>query len=187
MSRGMDSLNEGAVESDHVAPIIFADLDFSSGHVRVHSGIGTIAWGGYDWSGLGAFGTVTGLEEKSELARKTITYNLSGVPNDLIGVVLSEDYQGRSAKVYIGFFDTTTYQLLATPELLDSGLMDVSRIKEGKECSVSITAESRISAWSRPVVRRYTDAEQQAKFAGDKGLEFLSQAAQKEIVWGRKT
>lgn len=187
MSRGMDAANETAIEQTNIAPIIFADLDFSSGHVRVHSGIGTVTWGGYDWAGLGAFGSVSGLEEKAELGRKTVTYTLSGVPNDLVGTVKSEYYQGRPDKVYLGFFDTTTYQLTADPELLHSGLMDTARTKVGSECVVTITSESRMAAWGRPVVRRYTDAEQQARFTGDKGLEFISQAAQKEIVWGRKT
>lgn len=187
MSRGMDALNKAAVGADVVAPIHFADLDFSSGHVRVHSAVGTITWGGYDWLGVCTFGTVTGLEEKAELSRKTVTYTLSGVPNDLIAVVLGEDYQGRSAKIYVGLMSTTTFQLVADPELLDSGSMDISDIDEGATCSVSITAESRISAWSRPMVRRYTDAEQQSRYPGDLGLEFLSQAVQKEIVWGRKT
>ena len=187
MSRGMDAANEAAVAADKIIAVHFADLDFASGHIRVHSGVGTITWGGYDWSGLGVYGQVSGLEEKAELSRKTVTYTLSGVPNDMISIVLGEDYQGRSAKIYVGFFNTTTYQLVATPELLDAGLMDISDIDEGKTCTVSITAESRISAWSRPMVRRYTDAEQQQRYAGDLGLEFLSQAVQKEIVWGRKT
>lgn len=187
MSRGMNASNESAVAADTVAPILFADLDFKSGHVRVHSGLGTITWGGYDWLGVGTFGQVSGLQESAELQRKTVTYTLTGVPNDMIALVLGEDYQGRPAKVYVGFFSTTTYLMVADPELLDSGQMDVSKIKEGQDCSVTITAESRISSWSRPVVRRYTDAEQRKKYPNDKGLEFLSQSAQKEIVWGRKT
>ena len=187
MSRGLVTANANAVAADNVAPILFADLDFSSGHVRVHSAIGTITWGGYDWTGLGSLGTVDGLEERAELSRKTVTYTLFGVPNTMVSVVLNESYQGRSAKVYLGFLSLTTYQLVADPQLLDSGLMDVTAIDEGQTCTVTVTAESRIAAWSRTLERRYTDAEQRAKYPTDKGLEFISQAAQKEIVWGRKS
>ncbi len=183
----MDASNEAAVAAKVVASIHFADLDFSSGHVRVHTGLGTISWGGYDWLGVGSFGTVDGLEESAELERKTVTYTLSGIPNDLISVVLNEDYQGRSAKIYLGFFSSITAQLVADPELLDSGKMDVSDTDEGDTCTVTITAESRVAAWSRTQERRYTDAEQQAQYPGDKGLEFISQAAQKEVAWGRKS
>ncbi len=186
MSRGLDANNEAALEENVIAPVLFAELNFPSGYVRVHSGIGTITWGGYDWLGVGQFGTVDGLQEEAELSRKTVTYTLSGVPNDLIALALDDYYQGRTAKVYVGFFDRTTYQLAAEPELLDSGLMDVAKSKEGKTCSISITAESRIASWSRPTVRRYTDAQQRAYFPSDTGMQFISQAAQKEIVWGRK-
>ncbi len=186
MSRGMDASNEAAVAADVIIPIQFAELNFESGYVRVHTGIGTITWGGYDWLGVGQLGSVDGLEERAELLRKVVTYNLAGVPDDLIAAALDENYLGRSAKVYIGFLNTSTYQLVATPELQDAGLMDTSKAKQGAQCAMAITAESRIASWSRPVERRYTDAEQQAKYPGDKGLEFISQAAQKEIVWGRK-
>ena len=74
----------------------------------------------------------------------------------------------------------------ADPELLDQGRLDASETEEGETITVTITAESRFAAWERPVIRRYTDADQQARFPGDRGLEFVSQAAQKEIVWGRK-
>ncbi len=187
MSRGLDTLNEAAIDASKVISVLFAELNFPSGMVRVHSAIGTITWGGNSWLGVGQFGRVDGLTEEAELSRKTVTYTLTGIPNDLIAIVLGENYQGRTAKVYIGFFNTTTYQMIAEPELLDSGLMDVTVIDESQECSVSITAESRIASWSRPLVRRYTDAEQQARYPGDKGLEFIAQASQKEIVWGRKT
>jgi hypothetical protein len=186
MSRGLDSLNEAAIEQPVVAPVLFAELDFPSGFVRVSSGVGTIAWGGYDWLGIGTFGDVSGLTESAELERKTVTYTLRGVPSDLIAVVLGEQYQGRPDKVYLGFFHTATRQLIADPELLHAGRMDVSTIREGNSCTITVSSESRIAAWSRPIVRRYTDTEQQRKYPGDKGLEFISQAAQKEIVWGRK-
>jgi hypothetical protein len=186
MSRGLEAAAETAIEQSVVAPVLFADLDFPSGHVRVHSGVGTITWGGYDWLGVGTFGDISGLTESAELERKTVTYTLRGVPNDLISVVLGENYQGRTDRVYIAFFNTTTYQMVADPHLLHSGLMDVTAIKESSTCTITVTSESRIASWSRPVVRRYTDAEQQRRFPGDKGLEFISQAAQKEIVWGRK-
>lgn len=186
MSRGLDALNKAASENSVVAPVLFADLDFPSGHVRVHTGIGTISWGGYDWLGVGTFGDVKGLMESAELERKTVTYTLRGVPNDLIALTLGDNYQGRTDSVYLAFFNTTTYQLAAEPELIHSGRMDVSITRIGSTSTISLTSESRIAAWNRPVVRRYTDAERRRRFPEDKGLEFVSKAAQVEIVWGRE-
>lgn len=187
MSRGLDATTLASVTAQDVSiPVLFAELDFPSGFVRVHTIIGTITWGGYDWTGVGTLGQVSTVEESAELSRKTITYTLSGIPGSMISIVLGEQYQGRTAKLYFGVLSPTTGQLIATPVLIDRGLMDVSEIEEGETCSVTITAENRIASWDRPVVRRYTNADQQARFPGDKGLEFVDQAADKEINWGRK-
>lgn len=186
MSRGLSANNQTAVGADIIAPILFAELDFSGGFVRVHSSIGTIAWGGYDWLGVGTFGNVSAVEDSAELQRQTVSYTLNGIPTAMMSVVLNEDYQGRSAKLYLGFFDRNTGLLTDTPALIALGKMDVSKVKQGKTLTITITAESRVSAWNRPIVRRYTNAEQQARFTGDKGLEFIDQASRKEIYWGRK-
>jgi hypothetical protein len=185
MSRDLSAANLGEISSDKLAPLLFAELDFSGGMVRVHSAIGTISWGGNDWLGVGTFGGIEGLDESSDLSKKTVTFTLSGIPNDLLSVFLSEHYQGRSAKAYIGFISTITYQLVANPEVLFVGKMDSVKTQQGNTFSISLTAENRMSGWSRPVVRRYTDADQQARFAGDLGLQFVSQVT-KEIIWGRK-
>ena len=49
-----------------------------------------------------------------------------------------------------------------------------------------LTVESRFAAWDRPLVRRYNNADQQTRYPGDKGLEFVEQTAEKQIVWGAK-
>lgn len=187
MSRGLVTANSNAVTGQTLSPILFAELDFSGGMVYVHSAIGTITWGGNDWGGVGTLGAIEGLDEKSDLTRKTVTFRLTGIPNTLLSVLLAESYQGRAAKVYLGFFSNTTYQLVADPHLLFTGKMDSVTTEEGETFSIELTAENLLAQWARPVVRRYTDVEQQSKFLGDKGLEFLTQASQKEIVWGRKT
>lgn len=186
MSRGLSTNNQAAADADIIAPILFAELDFSGGFVRTHSAVGTITWGGYDWLGVGTFGSVSAIEDSAELQRQTMSYTLNGIPSAMMSIVLGETYQGRSATLYLGFIDRTTGVLTDTPVLVALGKMDVASIDQGETLSVTVTAESRVSAWDRPVVRHYTNAEQIARFTGDKGLEFIDQASRKEIFWGRK-
>jgi hypothetical protein len=188
MSRDLASAAVTEISKNSIGePILFADLDFPSGFVRAHTSLGTINWGGFDWLGVGTLGSVSAVEETSELQRRTLVYTLTGIPSAMISIVLGENYQGRKANLYLGFKDPATGLLVATPDLLDSGLLDVSEIEEGDTISVTITAESRVAQWDRPVVRRYTDTDQKSRFPGDRGLEFIDQAAQKEINWGRRT
>lgn len=187
MSRGLSTNNVNAIIADTIAPISFVELDFSSGFVRVHSAVGTINWGGYDWLGVGTFGSISAIEDSAELQRQTVSFNLSGIPTEMMSIILGENYQGRSAKIYLGFLDLTTHVLTDTPALLYIGKMDVASVKQGKEMAITLTAESRIASWNRPITRRYTNAEQQKRFTGDKGLEYIDQAARNEISWGRKS
>lgn len=218
MSRELSASNLAAVTADTITPVLFAELDFGGGVVRAHSAIGTISWGGNDWLGVGTFGQVSAVEDSAEMQRQTVSYTLNGIPSEMLALVLGEQYQGRSAKLYLGFYasvalpasdmlrEDTGYILMEDggrielepepiisqglvddPLLIALGKMDVSTIDQGQTLTVIITAESRFAAWNRPIVRRYTNAEQTTRFPGDKGLEFIDQAAQKEIFWGRKT
>jgi hypothetical protein len=187
MSRSLATANLNAVIDDTVYPVLFFEADFSSGFIRCHNLIGTITWNGYDWLGVGVLGGISAIEETGELGRKTVTYTLTGLPNDLISVVLGEQYQGRAANLYIGFLDKVTGVLVSNPYLLDKGRMDTTAIEEGDTLSITLTVENVMSAWQRPQIRRYNNIAQQARFPNDLGLEFVSQAANKEIFWGRKS
>lgn len=187
MSRNLASANASAVTASVVEPVYFLEMNFDDLAVRVHTQIGTVTWGGHDWIGVGSFGGVSTVEENSDLSRRTITYSLSGIPGDMVSIVLGENYQGRTANLYLGFIDRDTGVLVATPELMDQGRMDIAEIQEGDSFTVTLNAESRFAAWNRPVVRRYNNADQQARFPGDRGLEFIEQAADKQIIWGARS
>lgn len=185
MSRDLDPDNLAASTADTVSPVLFVELQFDGGTEYAHTRIGTITWGGHEWLGIGILGSVSAVEETSDLSRRTVTYTLSGIPNDNVSAVLNEHTQGRTAKLYLGFLDLVTNTLVATPELLDQGRLDVPEIEQGREFAVSITAESRFSSWERPVVRRYNNADQQARHPGDKFFEYIEQAASRLLVWGQ--
>jgi hypothetical protein len=58
-------------------------------------------------------------------------------------------------------------------------------IDEGAESStMSVTAESRLIDLDVTRERRYTDADQKIDFPDDKGLEFIADIQDKEIIWG---
>ena len=89
----------------------------------------------------------------------------------------------------IGFLDDS-YVLIVEPVLVFSGLIDNSNIDIGKTATVTVTVESRLIAWERAKIRRYTNEDQQQRFSGesptitDKFLEFVNQTVDKEILWG---
>lgn len=186
MSRDISTDNQTASQSDTIAPVLFLDLGFDAATVRIHSTVGDIIWGGNTYTGVGRFGNVTAAEEDSELTRTPLTLTLSGIPTDLLSAVAQEYYQGRTATLYLGYLDTTSFALVDDPFILYRGRMDKASFEQGETLTVTLTVESRFAAWDRPLIRRYNNADQQSRYPGDKGLEYVEQSTEKQIAWGTK-
>lgn len=172
-----------ASESEVIRPVIMADLDFSSGHQRLHTGSGNLSYGGNTFSGIGGLGKISSFEENATAQATNIELTLSGVDPDNLSIALGEHYQGRSVIVYIGLLDSG-HQLINDPVILWQGRMDNMNIVLGKTATISVTAQNVLADWNRPRVRRYNNDDQQAVYPGDKGFEFVEKSVNKEILWG---
>ena len=171
-------------QSDLARPILLAAFDFASGTTRAWSGIGTLAWGGVDWTGIGTFGEVSAIEETMELRATGAAFRLSGVPSALVATAIAEPIQARAARLWLGFL-TADLVLIEAPALLFDGRMDTIEITDGGEAAViTLFAENRLRDLERPRTRRYTDQDQQAEFPGDRGFEFVPALQGVTINWG---
>ncbi len=73
------------------------------------------------------------------------------------------------------------------PRLVPNGDGEVFvKLTIRETATIVVTAESRLIDWNRPRIRRYTDGDQQERFSGDLGFQFMSDASEKEINWGGK-
>lgn len=185
MTRDLNSATETASAADTIQPVLFVKLEFDSGDVNFHSGLGEITWGGDTYTGAGRLGAVNRVDEEGELSRTPITLTLSGIPTDLLSIILNEHYQGRTATVYLGYLDLSTNQLVDDPLILYRGLMDTPSVEQGNTLSISLTVESRFSRWDTPLIRRYNNADQQALYPGDTGMQFVEQTTEKQVIWGQ--
>jgi len=186
MTRDLNPATETASQADAIHPVLFVKLEFPDGDVLVHSEIGDLSFGGDTYTGVGLLGNVGTVEEDSELARTPLALTLSGIPTSMVSVVLNQQYQGRPATLSLGYLDLVTSQLVGDPVTLYRGRMDTVVVEQGESLSASLTVESRFAAWDRPNVRRYNDADQQGRYPGDLGLQFVEQSTDRQIVWGQK-
>ncbi len=186
MSRTLTAATKAESQAAVLRPVWLAKLAFDSGTTRVWSGRGDITFDSEVYQGVGDVGSIGAVEESVEHKAFGITLRLTGIPAAMLSIALGEDVQGRTAQVWIGFLDGN-YQLVADPVLVFQGRMDTMDPSLGETVTVTLTAESRLIDWYRPRVRRYTDADQQERFPGDKGLEFVNEATEKEIFWGVST
>jgi hypothetical protein len=180
------SLSSGMVtevSANQLSPILMAELNFST-PVYLWSGYGTLTYNSIGYQGLGDFGSISSIDETTDLAARGITMQLSGVPTAYVAAALTENYQGRSCSVMLGALSPTA-GLITSPITVFSGKMDVMQFTDdGNSSIITMTAENRLVDFHRTREVRYTDEEQKTLYPADKGLEFVTSIQDKTIYWG---
>jgi hypothetical protein len=184
MTRDLTVDSQAAAEAPRVRPVCFAKLEFGGGDVFVNSSDRDIAFSGDTYLGVGNLGTVSGIEEGGTLQANGIQMTLSGIPSAYLSLFLTEKYKGRPVTLYHGYLDDD-YALIADPIVQWVGRINQMSVALGEQAAITLTAENKLIRWENTKIRRYTDADQQGRFPGDLGLQFISQVVEKEILWGR--
>ncbi len=184
MTRGLDSATATAAQAAAHSPVGLVKLEFPGGDVCLWTGLGTLAYNGDTYTGAGDLGFIGPIDEDTDLTRNTLEVGLRGIPNDVVSIAFNQQYQGQPATVYLGYLDPDTGQLVGPPAAF-SGKMDFPTITLGKECQVRLAIEDEFAVLDRPRSRRYNGGDQQARYPGDRGLEFVEQATEKQINWGQ--
>lgn len=167
-------------------------FDFDGEPMRVWSGFGTITTAGaLDWSGLGEMGSIQGLEQAINGEAPESTFVLSGVDANIVRLTREEFQEkaaDRLARVYVQFTnaeDDQPLELFDAPFALWSGQMKTARfeLQSNGLRRITVGCESRFSLRSRPNSSQYTDRDQQKRFPGDRGFEFVPTLRNKVVTW----
>lgn len=183
MARGLPASVAAAITQGVVKVAFFAEFQFASGTVRMWTGFGDKNWNAQVWTGAGDFGGISPVDETTEFGASGLTFTLSGVPSTAVALALADNYRGRPCKLWLAILDEAdavvdAYQIFA-------GRMDVMTIDDSGDVSrISIQVESRLIDLGRARTRRYTDAEQQLLYPGDRGCEYVAKLAEKPLNWG---
>jgi hypothetical protein len=163
---------------------LMAELDFPSGIVRVHDGVGDIEWMGNTYGSIGGFGSVEELVEDTRATPKQLQVRLAAVPNEALGSAMTENYQGRDFRLLMGFLNHDG-QWIAAPEEIWYGHMDVMKVRMGRnESEIRLICED--PDYAIHDVRRMTLEDHQRDFAGDKFFELLRYIPGFKGNWAQK-
>lgn len=185
MSRFESADNASASTRPSVRIFVACDLDFVSGNVRAHDGIGPMTWGGNTYDGVGTFGGIEIAEESIDVIAMPLRLKLSGVDAGLVALAMDEVYQGRQATLYFGLVDTTTHQLIDTPEVLWEGMMDQMTVNLTDGVGeINVSCEHRLRR--EPRIARYTHEDMQLHYSGDRFFDLLPTIAGYRGKWGAK-
>ena len=184
MTRELTPAVEAAFEAENVPLLCFVYLDFTDEPLRATNAPYAVEWNGETWLGLGRLGRIEEIKEGVESASYGLRLTLSGIPNDIIAKAFATHYQGRLVQIWEAPL-TAQYQVIADPVEVWRGYMDTMNIRLGEMAEVELLCESKLADWDRARVRRYNAEDQAIDYPDDKGLEFVPQMVEKELVWGR--
>ncbi|WEK00590.1 MAG: hypothetical protein P0Y59_02545 [Candidatus Sphingomonas phytovorans] len=170
-------------------------FDFTSKPVRLWTGNGRLTTkDGQKWQAIGQLGSVSGVEQAVNGEAPEATFTLSGVDNEIMRLARDEfksEVLGRRAVIYIQFFgepdeaDPDNQRPLDRPFALWGGrlLTPTFTFDQNGERSIALSAESLFSLRSRPQYAMYTDRDQDHRFHGDRGFEFVATLVNKVVTW----
>lgn len=168
-----------------LAPILFVELDFASGFIRMWSGVGPITWDGQTWTGGGQLLEVSSIEETKAVEATAASITLSGVPSELVSVAYGDFSQGRPVRIWLGLLNVTTGAVLADPVQIFAGRMDtIGDSDSGETATIAVSAESNLADLDRLRARFYTDQDQQRIFESDRSLRYIPSMQDRPITWG---
>lgn len=184
MSRDIHPDTAVAVQGETLAPIAMVELEFASGTMRPWTGIGSLAWDGNTFTGIGTLGRIGNIEETIELRAVGVQLQLSGVPAEVLEMANEESWQSRPVRIYWAALQGRSF--IGEPRQIFGGLMDVMTLSDGSTPTVTLNCESNQIDLQRTRTRRWTAEDLRADHAGDKGLDMVSALQEKDILWGRE-
>ena len=189
MSRNLSQDFINGLQDDILDIALAVEMDFSGeegGQLRFWSGLGDLQIGNDPldmYIGSGALLSVKPSEEANGVNAKGATIALSGIDQSITNFAIGLPYQNRPANILLGIKVDNVYTWIN----VFSGFMDTMTITEDGEASnIEIKCENRLIDMLRPRERRYTKEDQQSRFPSDKGLNFVHEMKEKQIIWGRK-
>lgn len=182
MTRGLSATNTTQVDGAHVHTVVLVKLEFDT-PVYVHSGVGNIVYDSNTYTGVGDFGGVTQPRESEALGPSSVTLTLSGITGQNLTEALDSGNLYDVVTIYQGYRqdDGTLYD---DPWIAWRGWYEYGSINMDDESSVHITCQHDLSRLTEKNGARYSDEDQQSKYTGDVGLEFVADMASVKLLWG---
>ena len=181
MSRAISSNLLSALTAPVAQPFYAVELFFNQGTVRLWTGVGDRTINNDVYVGaIGLLG-VSAAEEISDLSAKTMSITVSGLESAALSIAMTEPYQRRVAKVYLG------EQSVSDVVEIFSGQMNTMSIEDsGENSTIQISIESKLVELERSANWRYTDENHKSRNSGDSFFSYVKSIQDLQVAWGRK-
>lgn len=186
------------IRSGQLAAARMVEIEFLAGTKWVWSGNGPLTTlDGRTWDGVDALGQISAIKDTEGMAANEVVVGIrraaEGVeldPEAFSAAVNAErnlDVYNRAIRIYLQVFNPVTYALVGDPEPEFIGLMShITTRRQGTQAvNINIHCESMFAEGRKPAHIHYTAADQEARFPGDLGFEFIPANADRTLTWPR--
>ena len=185
MSRSLPDDLLAAIDQGTVRLLVMVRVDFDSGTLAWHNGLQSVTYAGQEYLPTGNLGGISAISETPGGTPQAVNINLGGIDESFVALLMDEEFTGRDAFIYIALADEDYRVDPDNVLLIFSGQVNGLDGSMGSQAGFSLSVQSRMADWERIRALKYTDADQQSLYPGDKGFEYVPQMSQKKLIWPR--
>lgn len=181
--RALSSALNTALVQPVIRVMYLTRIDLDSTVIAFNSAFADVDYGGATYIGSGTLGSISPVQESPGAKVTAVNISLSGIKTEMVSLALSQPLLNRKVRIYGALTDDGFALDSDRVVLLFYGFIDDVQGTMGKTASFSLSVKSRLADWERPRKLRYSDADQQKLYPGDKGMEYIPQLSQRKLVW----
>jgi hypothetical protein len=176
---------QAAIIAGTVRPVMLALLSFGATTLTLSTAQQDIVWNSITWSGNGWFFGPQNIKESGDRNSDEINIDLSGVPPALVAEILLYGQKKETGSFWLALCDAS-WAVIASPYLLFSGHYDSAQFSDdGDTSTLTIGYTSDTGEIQDAAEVRMTDAEQQTRYPGDLGFQFIEGIKDWSGYWGK--
>ena len=180
--RTLTTDQQTAIDDSVVHMVWLIQLDFET-TVYLNTSAVTLSYDGHSWL-AGQVIDIAPIKETDSGEATGFTLSLATNSEALIARALTERTTNKPCHVWLALTNPVTGAIIDTPVLVEQGLCDQPTISEDKSMAVvSISIETEMADFARPNVYRYTNADHQQRYPGDRFFEYTEQMAEKSVAF----
>ncbi len=170
------------LDQDNLDFIVMCEVNFDAETIRLCSRLKSISYSGGTYQGVGTIGAIGNITENKNLDPSSCKITLAGTNDGVLSSFSNNDHLNRDIKIMVALLDSSR-QIIGEPIDHFVGTMDTVNVNYGRQSTVEIMAKDRLADWDRRQSERWTHEEQQLKYPGDLGFEYITEIRNKQITW----
>lgn len=191
------AIPDDLLRSGRITQAVLVHMDFKDTPKRWWTGFGDLQAGGHTWQGVGDLISISPISSAYQVSAEQVTFELAATPEMLaLALAAKTRVRDRAVTIYLQLMatdgvtvaggDIVSGQPVGSPMALYSGTMQrMPWAAEGPgKRTIRLECEGNFFRRNQPPRGRWTDADQKARYPGDRGFERLPlYAGGYEVLW----